>query len=129
MITSSDAEILVLKKAKELGITTYPWGNIPEGKILSDRVTVRAKGVTPSTYWSKCFVEVNLSVPDIDGEKNGIRLQELEREGARLFGNYTDSYDGTVYRVRISSSEVMEDKQFDCHYVNIRLSFEILNTQ
>lgn len=129
MITVTDAANIVYRHALTLGYETYQKGNIPKGPITTERITVTTKRLTKETFWKKCFVEVNLIAPDIEDEADTIRLNEMEREAQKYFDSLTDEYDGTRYRLSAGESEMFEDGSFHCHYVNIRVLFEILNTK
>ena len=93
-------------------------------------IVIHSKKQQPGTYWKKSFVEVNLCVPDLKkGEANTIRLNELEKEAQELFDGVTGHYDGVSYFYSIDSIGTEEDTDLKCHYVNVRLLFEVLNVK
>lgn len=109
-----------------MGIETYQFGNIPRGEITAPRVTIHVKAVSPQTYWRKGFAEVNVSVPDIEDRADLIALQGFEKQCYDIL-EYVEEFDDNVVRFSISSTEVLEDVQFKCHFVNARVQYEILN--
>ena len=76
------------------------------------------------------IAEVNLCVPDLsENEANTIRLNELERKAGKLFDDVVSTYDGTTYRYSIESISIEADTALKCHYVNVRILFEVLNVK
>lgn len=127
MITSGDAANIIYRDLDDFSITErYHAGDEPEGEILTERIIIHTKQQTPETYWEKNFLEVNLCVPDKDGQKDKIRTDELERESNGFF-HKVGEYDDTVYRYSISSMGVEKDGDLKCHYVNVKILFEVLN--
>lgn len=71
---------------------------------------------------------MNLCVPDLsENEANTIRLNELERQAMKMFDDIVSSYDGTTYRYSIESIGTEADTALKCHYVNVRILFNVLN--
>lgn len=130
MIVTTDISSIIFKDCKSFGIEKiYQTGNIPKGKVKTERIVIRVAKQSPETYWKKGFVEVNFCVPDIDnkGTANLRRLNEIERlvnsmRNVRMF-------DSTLYRYSIEKIGVEEDSDLECHYVNVRLLFEVLNVK
>lgn len=130
MITPTDIANIIFKDCKDLGIEELcQEGNIPEGEVISERIVVYAKKQTSGIYWKKGFVEVNLCVPDYNGKASLIRLNELEHEANSLFDDVVSTYDGTRYRYSIESIGTEADTALKCHYVNVRILFEVLNVK
>lgn len=102
---------------------------IPVGKVNRERIVViTPPEQTPDTYWENCFVAVNLCVPDIKGEANLRRLDELERAAKARFKEWTyGTYDGSAYRYRYENIGREEDVNLGCHYIYIRVLFRVLN--
>lgn len=101
--------------------------DIPSGNVTEERVTIHVKAISPQAIFKKCFVEVNWCVPDDEGVINHERLGEVERQ----MSDYLESvgeYDDTYYRYSIESEEIIKS-ELRCHYVNMRLLFEILNVK
>ena len=112
------------------GIDIVPNGETLTGELKSERIVIHAKKQQPGTYWRKSFAEVNLCVPDLsENEANTIRLNELEREAMKRFDDVVSSYDGTRYRYSIESIGTEADTALKCHYVNVRILFNVLNVK
>ena len=129
MITTSDIVDILYGVCAPYGMNIYRKGNIPDGIVSKERVVILPKDQTPETYWRKSFVEVNVCVPDLrEGVANISRLQELERFSRALFASAAGEFDSSHYSYSISSiSGLNKDASLKCHYVNIRLLFEVLN--
>ena len=98
--------------------------------MKSERIVIHVKKQQTDKYWKKSFVEVNLCVPDLkEGEANTIRLNELERKANKLFNDVVNTYDSTRYRYSIDSIGTEADTALKCHYVNVRILFEVLNVK
>ena len=129
MITTTDIENILYKDCQAFGLDVYRKGNIPKGDVKVDRIVIRTKRQSSERYWRPCFVEVNVSVPDLrGGVENSIRLGELERMGHTVLDNVTGMYDETRYRYSIESVGTEADTALKCHFVNFRILFEVLNT-
>lgn len=130
MITTTDIGNILYKDCKAFGIEAYQKGNIPAGEVTTERVIIRTKSQTPGTYWKKGFVEVNICVPDIESDTaNLIRLGELERQSQSILNDTVGTYDGTTYRYSIDSIGTEADTALKCHFVNVRILFEVLNVK
>ena len=131
MIVTTDIANILYKDCKAFGIEVYQAGNIPDEhkELSSERVIIRTKAQSPETYWKKGFVEVNLCVPDMDGDANLIRLQELERKAQETLDEVVGEYDGSNYYYLIDSIGIEADTELRCHYVNVRLLFQVLNVK
>lgn len=129
MITTSDIADILYRACIPFGMEVYRRGAIPDGVVSSERVVILTKEQQPQTYWRKCFVEVNICVPDIsDGVANLSRLQTLERQAQKAFDGITGEYDSSHYLFSIDSlSGANRDDSMKCHYVNVRLLFQVLN--
>lgn len=127
MITTGDIATILVRDLGSLGIVTYKKGAIPEGKVLAERITVIPKEPTPTPFWIKSFVEVNLYVPNVNGLADTRRLTEFERLASGL--RAVSSFDGSVYRYKVYSTSQEEDSVLECHFVNIKIMFEILNVK
>lgn len=130
MIVTTDIGNILYRDCKAFGIEVYQKGNIPSGEVTTERVIIRTKSQTPSKYWKKGFVEVNICVPDIEpNTADLIRLSELERRANVLLDDVTSSYDGSTYTYSIDSIGIEADTALKCHYVNVRVLFEVLNVK
>lgn len=131
MIVTTDIANILYKDCKAFGIEVYQAGNIPDEhkELSSERVIIRTKSQSPETYWKKGFVEVNLCVPDMDGDANLIRLQELERKAQEVLNEVVGEYDGSNYYYLIDTIGIEADTELRCHYVNVRILFQVLNVK
>ena len=131
MIVTTDIANILYKDCKAFGIEVYQAGNIPDEhkELSSERVIIRTKSQSPETYWKKGFVEVNLCVPDMDGDANLIRLREFERKAQEVLDEVVGEYDGSNYYYLIDSIGIEADTELRCHYVNVRLLFQVLNVK
>lgn len=130
MITTSDIGNVLYRHCARLSVKDICRGwNFPKGELSGERVSITVKTVSSGKPWSKAYAEVNVCVPDMeDGEADLIRLAELEREYSESFGTNTSVADGIRYRFRRESVSLLDDSGLRCHYVNIRVLFEFLNT-
>lgn len=129
MIVTTDIANILYRDCKAFGIEVYQSGNIPDEdkELSSERVIIRTKTQSPETYWKKGFVEVNLCVPGLGGKANLIRLQELERKAQEVLDDVVGEYDGSSYYYSIDSIGTEADTALKCHYVNVRILFQVLN--
>lgn len=129
MIVTTDIADILYRDCKSFGIKIVPFGKTIMGELTDERITIHVKGQTPEKYWEKCFVEVNLCVPDLtDNIANTIRLKELERMAKKLFRSVTNKFDGTTYHYEVNTITIEADTALKCHFVNCRLLFNVLNT-
>lgn len=130
MIVTSDIANIIYRDCQAFGIYVCPDGEKLKGEIEEERIVIRAKKQIPSTYWKKCFVEVNICVPDLkEYSANSIRLGELEREANSTLDDVLGVFDGTAYRYSIYSIGREKDTDLKCHFVNVKLLFEVLNVK
>lgn len=128
MITSTDIANLLYRDCEAFGIQRIPHGETAVGGVGKERIVIHSKRQQPGRIWKKSFVEVNICVPDLSPTSaNTIRLNELERLAYSLLDDVVGSYDGTSYHYSIDSTGMEKDEQLKCHYVNIRILFEVLN--
>lgn len=131
MIVTTDIANILYKDCKAFGMEVYQSGNIPDEdkELSSERVIIIAKSQSPEAIWKKGFVEVNLCVPDMDGKANLIRLQELERKAQEVLDDVVGEFDGSSYYYSIDQIGTEADTALKCHYVNVRLLFQVLNVK
>lgn len=128
MMYTEDIANALYKDCLELGIPVFRRGNIPDGEITDERVVILPKTQTPEIYWRKCFVEVNVCTPDIgESQANLSRLNELERLTCDMLDGRVGQYNEEFYRYSVSSVGIEKDDDMKCHYVNVRILFEVLN--
>ncbi len=130
MIVTTDIADILYRDCKALGIGIVPFGKTLTGELEEERITIHVKGQTPSKYWEKCFVEVNLCVPDLGVNiANTLRLKDLERKAKELFKSVTGEFDGTRYNYEIDSIHIEADTALKCHFINCRILFNALNVK
>lgn len=131
MIVTTDIANILYKDCKAFGMEVYQSGNIPDEdkERSSERVIIIAKSQSPEAIWKKGFVEVNLCVPDMDGKANLIRLQELERKAQEVLDDVVGEFDGSSYYYSIDQIGTEADTALKCHYVNVKLLFQVLNVK
>ena len=130
MIVTTDIADILYRDCKAFGIGIVPFGKTPTGELKDERITIHVKGQTPSKYWEKCFVEVNLCVPDLGVNiANTLRLKELERKAKELFKSVTGEFDGTRYNYEIDTIHIEADTALKCHFINCRILFNALNVK
>lgn len=130
MIVTSDIANIIYRDCQAFGINIVPDGETFTGELDSERIVIHAKKQNPGTYWKKCFVEVNICVPDIrEDSANTIRLGEIEREANSILDDVLGEFDGTTYYYYIYSIGREKDTDLKCHFVNVKLLFEVLNVK
>lgn len=130
MIVTTDIRNILYRDCKAFGIEIVPDGETLTGELKSERIVIHTKKQQPGTYWKKSFVEINLCVPNLsENGANTIRLNELERETVKFFDDEVSTYDGTTYRYSIESIGTEADTALKCHYVNVRILFNVLNVR
>lgn len=129
MITTADIVDILYGVCAPFEIDIFRKGYIPNGEVTKDRIVILPKDQTTETYWRKCFVDANICVPDIsDGVADIGRLQELERQARGVFVGAAGEFDDSYYAYSIESiNGINKDDSLKCHYVNVRLLFEVLN--
>ena len=127
MITQGDIAKILYKDCKVFGLPVYQKENTPKGKVTKERVVVIPKSGATEMYWEKCYVEVNFCVPDVKGQANLVRMDELERLAVSQLKKKSGIWDSTRYIYRKDSTSREQDTELGCHFVNVRLLFEILN--
>jgi hypothetical protein len=134
MISPEDIEDILYEDLKVFGIATFKKDVIPEGKVAAERIVIFPDETVSETYWNKNFVEVNFCVPDVKMGNVSVadkqRLKALSRLAGKFFDDADPSvYDGSTYRYSVSSIGTEKDAELECHCVNVKLLFEVLNVK
>ena len=130
MIVTTDIADILYRDCKALGIGIVPFGKTLTGEITEERITIHVKGQTPEKIWEKCFVEVNLCVPDLGVNiAHTLRLKALERTAKKKFKSVTGTFDGTRYLYEVDTISIEADTALKCHFVNCRILFNVLNVK
>lgn len=130
MIVTTDIADILYRDCKDFGIEIVPFGKTLTGEITEERITIHVKGQTPEKIWEKCFVEVNLCVPDLGVNiAHTLRLKALERAAKKKFKSVTGTFDGTRYLYEADTISIEADTALKCHFVNCRILFNVLNVK
>ena len=125
MITSGDIEEILYKDLKKFKFKQYRKDAIKDGKVDSERLIVLCGTLEEDVFWSRAFVNINVCVPDFKGMANTKRLTEIERMLCNI--SSVSKYDESTYRYEVRATSQEEDPDLKCHFVNIRVLFEVLN--
>ena len=130
MIVTTDIADILYRDCKDFGIEIVPFGKTLTGELKEERITIHVKGQTPEKIWEKCFVDVNLCVPDLGVNiAHTLRLKALERTAKKKFKSVTGTFDGTRYLYEVDTISIEADTALKCHFVNVRLLFNVLNVK
>lgn len=130
MIATTDIADILYRDCKDFGIMIVPFGKTLTGELKDERITIHVKGQTPEKIWEKCFVEVNLCVPDLGVNiAHTLRLKALERTAKKKFKSVTGTFDGTRYLYEVDTISIEADTALKCHFVNCRILFNVLNVK
>lgn len=130
MIVSADIASILVRDARRLGITEIDGtGSIPEGVLTTERIGITVQPLREEPYWNIAEAELNLYIPDLDGAADTVRLTQLERAACELFDAPYAHYDNTPYRYAIASSGLKADTLRACHFININITFKVLNVK
>lgn len=137
MITETEIGHIIFDDCRFLGLPIYLKDTLSEEYKSGEdrieeqgRVVIRPKTVTnDKTYFNDCTVEVNIALPDVDGEKNP-NLEHLYAKALRVLdddkcGRYREDF----YRYSVQRHGIERESGLNCHYANITLLFEILNVR
>lgn len=111
-------------------VPIYHGFNVPKGAVEAPRITIHIKESVNGTVWTKRYVEINLSVPDLDEDIADMHLLgQVEQIMLLHFKTpRTGELDSGSYEYSLDSYSQEQDTQLKCHFVHIRLLFQILNT-
>lgn len=105
----------------------YVPDDFPEGSP-NERIVIHVKESIRGDIFYKGFVEVNAVIPDDNGRARHERLEEVEKTLVDAFRYDTvGDYQGETYRYGLYSHRMFREEQSQYHYVNAKLTFEILN--
>lgn len=130
MIVSTDIANIIYRDCEAFNLPIIPFGKAVTEQLDVEYITIHIKGQVPEKYWEKCFVDVNICVPDLqENEANTIRLNELERKANNILNNITGTFNGTIYRYKKDTFSIEADTALKCHFINCRLLFNVLNVK
>ena len=130
-ITTTDIRKILYRTLSPFGLPILYKEDIPQGEITEDRIIVVTSDEGYGKIWATCIVTISICVPDpTPNEANLTKLSEYENTFVGLFRDgIVGSYNGDNYSIVLQNNGIDGDKQFRCHYVNLKLSFEVLNVK
>lgn len=135
MITTGDVYCILHEVCEQFGIPEiYDGLDEPKGEIKSERIVIRTGSQNNGKIWENSFVNINFCTPlNIDGSANTVRLNEIERMVKPIF-KYGDilKYDDSICSYENGGGGWLSreaDTALKCHYVNVRILFEVLNVK
>lgn len=137
MLTQKTICHIIYDDLRPLGLPEYIKYHLPDERVDSEtkiedggRIVIRPKFVTgDKTYFNDCTVEVNIAVPDIDGEANPL-IDTLFRQASEILNDdQCGNKEGEFYRYSIQRFSTEDEPNLNCHYMNITVLFEILNVR
>lgn len=139
MITETDAGYIVYDDLSQMGLEMRLKGHLKKGSLEGEAkmvdesvpekgmIVIIPKRVSANkTYFNDCTIEVNILVPDLDGETSP-NLNELMKSAMDILSDDKVGESGEWYRYSIQSHGIEQEENLECHYANITLHFEILN--
>lgn len=125
-------EKVLIKACEALGLVPlsriFVTDDFPEGNVASDCMVIHVKQPQRGDYFYRGFVEVNFVTPDEEGRAKHARLEEAESILIRAFKyDIVGEWEGDTYRYGLYSYQTLAEPDAGYHYVNARLTFEILN--
>ena len=128
MITQSDLLKITYDMCRQFITDLYMPLTFPEEEIKSERIVILGGVITDGSRWDRISVRINWCVPDIKGEPNGVRLEEVEKTLRNAFSRGAGMVEGCRYRWRRESTETVTERGMKVHYANLTLKYELLNT-
>lgn len=130
MIVTSDIYKIIHDSviSLNLGKIHNGWAKV-KGRLKEEAVVIVVSNpIEDGTYWEETTVHVNFCVPNLPGEPDTARLNEVERIADGWIGKgITGKCDGSAYTYSKASIGIEEDDALKCCYVNLVLDFRILN--
>ena len=130
MLTEGDIANYIYTKSKGFGIANvWQWGNIPNGEVNAERVTVQVKPMQEDVVWFSGFAEINVLLPNIEHTEYAplIRMNEVEHIARQLFDKNVEKVEDDWLRYEIDTLNSDWDAQLHCYYINVHLRIEVLN--
>lgn len=125
MIVTGDIETILYGDLRPYGFKQYRKEAIKNGKVTDERIVVLCGTLQDAPIWKLAIVNVNICVPDVKGEANTKRLTEIERMFYKMHS--VSEYDGSTYQYTVKETSQEEDAALKCHFVNLKIYFEVLN--
>lgn len=130
-ITTADIRRIMYGILSPLGLPVHYKEDIPKGEITDERIIIVTSGEGYGKIWATCIVTISICVPDpTPNVANLTRLSYYEDEALKMFkDSIVGGYKGDNYVISLQKNGIEEDRQMRCHYVNLKLSFEVLNVK
>ena len=131
MITTTEIGDILYRDCKvfNLPLQRRPIKVRKDEKLTRETIVILVKKQSSEKYWKKTFADINFCIPDMREDiENTTRLGELEKLANLHLDNVTSQFKETRYRYGIESVGIEADTALKCHYVNLRILFEVLNT-
>lgn len=137
MITERTISHILFDDLEFMGMKTYIKYHLPDEEASTEdriepngRIVIRPKVVNADkTYFQDCTVEVNIALPDIEGEMD-TKLDDLCKKAYdELNDDKCGNKDGEFYRYHVQRYSIEDEPNLSCHYANLTILFEILNVK
>lgn len=128
MITQSDLKKVTYDMCRQFGVDLFMPLTFPEEEITSERIVILGGRITDGSRWDRTAVRINWCVPDVKGEPNDIRIEEVEKLLRDSFTRGAGKIGDCTYRWRRESTETVTEQSMKVHYANLTLKYELLNT-
>ncbi|MBQ0073614.1 MAG: hypothetical protein KBT34_05430 [Prevotella sp.] len=128
MITESEAGEIIYDLCRNFGVEIHLLPNMPHEEVKSERIIIITNGEKSSTYWMNRIIKINWCVPDVEGEAFTPSIKKAEKALTSLYygkGYYNDIF----YRFKKESSDTAANAEMRCHYANLTIMFQTLNTK
>lgn len=131
-LTVTDIKIVMRGIAESFGMTNIVFPEeLPLGEISEERTIIATSKESMGKIWASCIVTMSVLVPDVsNGIANLSRIRAIEQKLLPEFREgVVGSTNGNDYSVTLQDISVEADVKLRCHYVCIKLMFDILNTK
>ncbi len=100
-----------------------------KGMVKKERIVIARRAMDDDTFWNTCVLEVNFLVPDTrTGGENKQRLDNLEDAAKDLLVG-CGTYNGYTYAYECIATGQEREPDLGCHYVNVKVKFDVLNVK
>lgn len=130
-ITTADIRRIMYGILSQWGLPIHYKEDLPMGEITDERIIIVTSGEGYGKIWTTCIVTISICVPDpTPNVANLTKLDVYEKQSIKMFKDgMVGDYKGDNYVISLQKNGIEEDRQMKCHYVNLKLSFEVLNVK
>lgn len=130
-ITTADIRRIMYGILSSWGLPIHYKEDLPMGEITDERIIIVTSGEGYGKIWTTCIVTISICVPDpTPNDANLTKLDVYEKQSIKMFKDgMVGDYKGDNYVISLQKNGIEEDRQMKCHYVNLKLSFEVLNVK